>query len=216
MKQRVAGAWVGPTTAPWAPLATLEADYQTEAEADAAYAPLTSPGLQLLNETTLGSDQANIEFGSIPATYRDLVIIGRGRSARAGNATDALQMRVGNGSVDSGSNYRYGQIINGTNATNSQSAGATLLTLGDTGLPGATADANAFSTFDVQILDYTTATRRREVVVRTIAHVSSTVYNVHQIEGAWLNTSQAINIVRLFPASANFVAGTRIALYGRR
>jgi hypothetical protein len=52
--------------------------------------------------TTLGSAQSTVTFSSIPSTYTDLILISNNLSATNQNA---LSVKVGNGSVDSGTNY---------------------------------------------------------------------------------------------------------------
>jgi hypothetical protein len=49
---------------------------------------------------------ANIEFTSIPGTYQHLQVRMITRTARAANL-DAVNVRVGNGSVDTGNNYAH-------------------------------------------------------------------------------------------------------------
>lgn len=79
MKKRVSGAWVGPATAPWAPLATLETDYATEAEADAAYAPLAYGTFvrrvfQTLTDKTSFAGTGAEQWGTEQATLDDALL----------------------------------------------------------------------------------------------------------------------------------------------
>ena len=54
-----------------------------------------------LDTQTLGSAAASVTFSSIPQTYTDLVLVINGYSI---NDVD-WRFRMGNGSIDSGSNY---------------------------------------------------------------------------------------------------------------
>lgn len=79
MKQRVGGVWVGPATAPWAPLATLEADYATEVEADAAYAPLAYGTFvrkvqQTLTDKTSWAGTSDEQWGTEEAVFDDALL----------------------------------------------------------------------------------------------------------------------------------------------
>lgn len=54
-----------------------------------------------IQTTTLSSAQATVTFSSIPQTYTDLFIVFQGTSP----ASADFRIRVGNGSLDTGSNY---------------------------------------------------------------------------------------------------------------
>jgi len=63
--------------------------------------------------TTLGTAASSVTFSSIPSTYTDLILIVSGSST----AGTTGRMRVGNGSVDTGSNYSFTSMDgNGTSA----------------------------------------------------------------------------------------------------
>jgi hypothetical protein len=65
-------------------------------------------------KTTLGSPQTDVEFTSISQSYTDLIIVISGSADPAQN----VNMRVGDGSVDTGTNYSATYLAgNGTSAS---------------------------------------------------------------------------------------------------
>ena len=174
-----------------------------------------SGDLVMIDDTLLGSDQANITFTGIPSTYRDLVIVVTARTDRAGNATDDFLLRVGSGSIDTGSNYLH--MINYTGSSNghfnSGGGGATAWYAGIAA--GNTATAGYFSGHRLEIIDYASTTQTRAMLMQSIMYDTSKVYKTDG-GGVWENTSAAIDQVRVYPGlGTNLKAGTRATLYGR-
>ena len=62
------------------------------------------PTYEAIQTITLGSDQNDITFSSIPATYTDLVFIVQAQSTAAGSNVNGMRCRI-NG--DTGNNYSY-------------------------------------------------------------------------------------------------------------
>ena len=75
----------------------------------------------LLGEVVLTADASSMEIANIPGTYKDLRIEFDLRSVRPAVDSDALELRVGNGTVDTGANYSWLRTYYGstTNTSNS-------------------------------------------------------------------------------------------------
>ena len=106
---------------------------------------------QAIATNTLGSGATSVTFSSIPSTYTDLVIIGQCGVTN----TDYLVFRVGNSSVDTGSNYSRTMIEgNGSTATSSGNSNTTKIYVGDTcGIMNNSLNFN----FSVNLMNYTNA-----------------------------------------------------------
>jgi len=73
-----------------------------------------------LDKITVGSAVASVTFSSIPSGYTDLVIVGN-LGTTSGSANIAMQ--VGNGSIDTGSNYSFTNINgDGSSAASSRAS----------------------------------------------------------------------------------------------
>lgn len=151
--------------------------------------------------TTLASAAASYTFSSIPSTYTDLVLIS---SANVNTATANITVRVGNGSVDTGTNYSntflYGT---GSAAGSSRNSTANVMYLGAAGT------GSEFSTSIMSFQNYANTTTYKSILSR-FQWVSTTVYST---VGMWRSTS-AINTISLISDGANFNIGTTFTLYG--
>ena len=160
---------------------------------------------------TVGSGGASsIEFTSIPGTYQHLQIRGVARSSQSSTDLD-LNVRVGNGSIDTGSNYSN-HLLYGTGAVAaatgyvSQSFGWMSM------LPGSTATSSTFGSIVLDVLDYCSTSKNK--TLRAIGgYDRNGAGYVLVSSAAWLNTS-AIDTLRLYPSAGNFVQHSTIALYG--
>lgn len=149
--------------------------------------------------TTLGSSTASYTFTSIPSTYTDLVLILNG----ANTATDqGIAVQVGNGSVDTGTNYSSSYILgNGSSTSFGHDVSGTYAIAGRM-------DGNN-STSIVNFMSYANTALQKNILGRgndgtyAIQHVSQ-----------WRSTS-AINTIKVYNlSSVNFAAGTTLTLYG--
>ncbi len=168
-----------------------------------------------LDEVELGSAQASISFSSIAGTYRDLLIVGELRSDSA-TTSDGISVRVGNGTVDTGANYRYSRTSIDQAAAAAE-AGAEAQTIWSPGFStAASADTGVFGQIEMTLLKYADATRRRGLMSRFGQVGDATDFDVGGSTGVWMNTASAIDIVTVFPINGtNFVAGSYLTLYGR-
>lgn len=146
--------------------------------------------------TTLGSNQSDITFSTIPGTYTDLILVVNGYQTVDDNVF--LQF---NG--DTGANYSatilYG---NGTTVTATRLSGSNEIRLGGIGNSDR---GNAI----YSIQNYSNNTTNKTVLGRTNFPSSLVQTRV----GLWRNTSP-ITSVKVGSLSGNFVSGSTFSLYG--
>jgi hypothetical protein len=162
---------------------------------------MATPTYEPIASQTLGSASANITFTAIPQTYTDLIVVFNGSST----GTAQYFMQVGNGSIDTGSNYSTtGMTGNGSSAV---AIGYTNDTVGIRADLYATAGGNIKQTM-FQIQNYSNTSTNKSILVRSALPASETVACV----GLWRSNS-AINTLRL-TTSSTFSAGATVSLYG--
>jgi len=173
--------------------------------------------LTLLDTVTLGSD-GTITFTSISGGYNDLVLVGLLRDDDAAETVNSIQMRVGNGTVDTGSNYGYftysargdntGNVSSSSNSATAAFVGRTCVANGAT--------AGRFTPVRIELFEYAnTAVYRQYLAVAADWRALGNNRHSHA-SGEWQNTTDAINIVQLLgDAGGSFKAGSKVRLYGR-
>ena len=172
----------------------------------------TNLGWQLIASSVLAVD-GTFSFSSIPSTYQALRLRVRARSDVAASS-DQLRLRVGNGAVDTGSNYAYVIRREGLSQANAQSAGATGFV--EIIIPGNTETANYFGVVEFTIEDYAVSTYWRNVLIYG-GHAGPTTYRINTGIGTWKNAANAIDILGLTPVSGtNFKAGSAAWLFGMK
>lgn len=149
--------------------------------------------------TTLGSPTASYTFSSIPSTYTDLVLIIGGSNV---SGDQGIVTQVGNGSIDTGSNYSTTYLLgNGSSASSGRASN-------DTSIIAGRMDANP-STSIIHYMNYSNTTTYKTVLGRG----NDGTYVIQHV-GLWRNTA-AINTIKVYNlSSVNFAAGTVITLYG--
>jgi hypothetical protein len=142
-----------------------------------------------LATVTLGSSASSVVFSSIPATYRDLILV----SAPLG--ADAAARFNG----DSGSNYSGIQMWgNGSNPLSSTFTDTSLF-LGGIGQDPIT-----------QIMDYSATDKHKTALGRRGIHSGTFVAAQAQ---RWANTA-AITTLTVIAYTGSFTTGSRFDLYG--
>lgn len=168
-------------------------------------------GLVFIADSLLTGSVASFDFTAIPSYFAALRIVAYLRSDRATSPDQALLRFNG----DSGNNYLQEHLdIGGTGAVNgtgpAAASGVVCLYTA-----GANAGAGEFSTGEVVIPNYAVVANKK------YGHIIGG--DVRTGPGAewfsdafmWSNTAAAINRVTLTPnAGANWVAGSRVTLYG--
>jgi hypothetical protein len=160
---------------------------------------------------TVGSGgQASASFTSISSDYKHLQIRGLLRSTAVQNYF-GIRMRVGNGSIDSGSNYSTHQLYgDGTSAAAAENAPSDTTFMG-TGL-AANDLSSAFSVIVIDLLEYANTNIYKTFRVLNGADKNGGGY-VHLNSGSWRNTA-AINQISVYPSGGNLAEYSSIALYG--
>ena len=165
--------------------------------------------IQTVNLTT---GTAYAEFTSIPSTYTHLQIRGVIMNAAS---NDNLAIRMGNGSVDTGSNYASHQL-QGNGASPSAGASTSQTAAYLSGLVIASS-SYPFS-FVYDILDY--ASTNKNKTIRGLsgqdgnASGTATDWRIQLTSGVWLNSSTAVNTVRIYLPAGNMGNYSQFALYG--
>lgn len=160
-------------------------------------------------DSTLGASAANVDVTGISATYAHLMVSIYARGDVVATQT-SMQMRF-NG--DSSGNYDYQELF--ASAASPVAAEA----FAGTGAPmgfciGSTAGANLFSATEVFIPHYAGTTNNKSYVSIACRKMGVTtgLLGVDIFGGGW-RSNAAINQVTIFPASGNFVAGTRVTVH---
>jgi hypothetical protein len=154
----------------------------------------------------LGSAAGSYTFSSIPSTYTDLVLISN--CSFASNGVRYSTVRVGNGTVDTGTNYSDtyydtypGSPNSGNNANNvyglfSYSSSSGLST-------------NQFQNAIANFMNYSNTNINKTILNRNMSAADMVSYYVVQ----WRSTT-AINRIEITAGGANFAAGSTFTLYG--
>ena len=153
---------------------------------------------------TLTGTAATVTFSSIPSTYTDLVLITQAKGSTAMNQFT----RVGNGSVDTGSNYSM-TLIGADHVTpvSTRTSSATSMQLNyDTYL-----DSTYFFTQILQLQNYANTTTYKSVLARS--NMNDGNYGIEAAVGLWRSTS-AINIITFSTSGGTFSIGSTFSLYG--
>lgn len=157
---------------------------------------------------TLLSDVTSYTISSIPTTYTDLILVG---VFNTDSAVNLMTFQVGNGSVDTGSNYSYTSLIGNGSTTSStrystQTTGFISHTAGGSTTAGAT---NFISHFQ----NYSNTTTNKTILTRC-NQTDSTYPVVEANVNLWRSTA-AINTIKLAQTGGAVIkTGSTFTLYG--
>lgn len=150
--------------------------------------------------TTLGSTVNSYTFTGIPSTYTDLILVGR----FATDNPSSLNLNVGNGSIDTGSNYGW-TYLQGDGSTASSARGSN-----DGRIFSGESNTGSMQTnIIIQFQNYSNTTTFKTSISRFNQSTKATQATV----GLWRSTS-AINQVRITAAGNNLNSGSTFTLYG--
>lgn len=162
----------------------------------AAYQPIAT--------TTLGSNSATVNFTNISTDYTDLILIG-GFSV---NQAAPLKAWVGNGSIDTGSNYSNTDVRGDGSTTASGRAS------NQAWFNSGYINDSSQTTIMIHFMDYSNTTTNKTVLWR-VSNAAASSYAVQAQVGLWRSTS-AINYIRLETNQSPqvFATGSIFTLYG--
>lgn len=148
---------------------------------------------------TLGSAQTAVTFSSISSAYTDLILVCNGSA----NVGSNLTVRVGNGSVDTGSNYSSTYLVgDGSVAFSGAQSNQTA------SLMGAVYTGQGINIINFQ--NYANTTTNKTFLSRLSFAANAAASYV----GLWRSTA-AINIITLSLGGTNtFSTGSTFTLYG--
>lgn len=159
---------------------------------------------QIFTTTVTGSATTQIEFGSIPSTYSDLVMVCKIVPNNAGAAY--LNLRVGaSNTIDTGGNYSAQQLVYTSGSVTAYQY------FNDTNFEVVGNQYQTFGTFQLQIdlHGYAQTTAWKTILARVSASDNTSRQNL----GPWKSTS-VLNIIRLSSTNAAIGVGSTASLYG--
>ncbi len=170
--------------------------------------------VEVITSTKLGSDTASITFGSIPQTYKHLMIHGVVRTDRASDFDNlAVSFSYETDYADYTSIMMYWST-----SMNSNSSGRTtgyanwrqaIYCTGDNG------DAQMFGGYSMWVPNYTDTDVNKTMIGQSVpCKQAQLVYYPSVFEGDLRNTA-AVTEIKFEPAyGTNLMAGTHLVLYG--
>ena len=164
---------------------------------------MATPTYVPLATLTLASADGSITFSSIPASYRDLIlVVEASHSSTAADYDLHLQL---NG--DAGSNYSYVSMYGlGSGSGASFSGTAAFAVLGNI----AKSDRGYNAPNIIQIQDYSATDKHKTMLCR----YNSSAYIVGASASRWANTTAVNSITLTINTAPNFKIGSTFSLYG--
>lgn len=164
----------------------------------------------LLQRVTLTLATSSVTFTNIPQTgYTDLKVVASMRTNEA-TVNSGGAMAFANGSNIHSNRRLYG-YYNGGSATGSDgSTGSGDITLGN--INGANVAANAFSSCDIYIPNYTSSNFKSVSIDNLMSGNTLNLLFQQFISGLWSSTSPITQII--FTGYGNWAVGTSFSLYG--
>jgi hypothetical protein len=156
---------------------------------------MPTPTYTPLATTTVAIAAASITFGSIPATYRDLILVVDATLSTFNNAFLRFN-------ADTGSNYNYVFMFGNGSSTGSITTANTSGYIGD--ISSTTRNNNI-----IQVMDYSATDKHKTYLTRPNISDSSTV----ALAGRWANTA-AITSLTIIPSAGLISIGSTFSLYG--
>jgi len=182
------------------------AKYQNALVGNAGFDPSSD---FLITETLISTNTATVTFSSIPSTYKHLQIRVVARTDRSAYDVEDVNLKI-NGA--SGTSYTLHTLTgDGTSVTSFGNGDSDRIDLVPTST--AASPTSAFGANIVDILDYANTSKFK--TVRILGGMNSTSYKfVRLSSGSYKSTSAVSTITVSGGAGGNFIAGTRISLYG--
>jgi len=153
-----------------------------------------------LAEITLTSTDSEITFGSIPNTYRDLIVVFNGK------ISGDFDTPTNFNSDSSASYYMVNMRGDGSSTASSANTASTLFSLG---LRNVIISSSDEIVSVIQIMDYSATDKHKTALKR----VNSASKQTYAEAVRWANTS-AITSIRFQVSGGTFSIGSTFALYG--
>lgn len=163
----------------------------------ATYTPLAN--------ITLGSSASSVTFSSIPATYRDLILV---IVAASNNSDQTAIMRFNS---DSGTNYDMVHMIGtggGSGSVQTENSATFLNISKGIGVTTTLGDVQITS----HIMDYSATDKYTTVLTRANANASPYPGTSAQ-SGRWVNTNAITSVAIRLSAGASYITGSTFSLY---
>ena len=161
--------------------------------------------------TTLSSATANIEFTSIPATFKHLQLRCFGHLSGSGNVGDIIRMTFNS---DTAANYSY-HLLAGNGSSASADAAASTSWIYSGVYLDSTGYSQAFGVAVIDILDY--ANTNKYKTTRSLYGFEYNDTNYHRAalgSGNWRSTSAITSIKLVAGLALDFTQYSSFALYG--
>jgi hypothetical protein len=163
---------------------------------------MPTPTYNLIQEITVsGSVTSSINFTSVPQTFDDLVIVGKGKLA----LDEGVLMRYNS---DSAANYyRLASAANGGTAASGS-------TSGDTSIAVTGGDERQNYIFTININGYKDVNWRKSSIGQSFTELGTQNNTIVYWGNVWASLSAITTITLLTSAGTNYVAGSIFQLYG--
>ena len=157
-----------------------------------------------LQTITASGSASQVTFTSIPQGYTDLYVVCNVGYASLGANTGYLQYRVGNGSLDTATNYSYTYLKgDGTSATSGRGPGAPYINI------FASVTGTNRVIFNTSFQNYSNTTTYKTAITRTNESIDT-----YASVALWRSTA-AINTLQVYDFSGyNFSSDSTFTLYG--
>jgi hypothetical protein len=166
--------------------------------------------IEAIATTYLEADAASVTFSSIPQTYEHLQLRGSCRMDLSGSMYGSLYLQMGDGSIDTGTNYSTHMMYGAaTSTTGGAATGATSINLRATP-DGPSTRFPYYGRIVVDLLDYVNTDKNT-----TTFGVCGTgnAEQVALVSGLWDSTA-AVDTIKLAPSAGNWFHGSEFTLYG--
>ena len=158
---------------------------------------MPTPTYTALANVTLAGSSASVTFSSIPATYRDLILVFNGGAVSgAHNLTIALNS-------DTGANYSAVHMSGTGSSTESSGSNANRL-LNYYGY----LEANQNTVIIAQFMDYSATDKHKTYLSRS----NNAGNGISAVAGRWANTAAITSIA--ITTGANYSSGSTFTLFG--
>jgi hypothetical protein len=164
---------------------------------------VTPSAFESIATVSVSSSTSSVEFTSIPSNYTHLQV----RAFMVCSTTNNMYMQLGNGSIDTGSNYSWKQLWGDSGSANSNGGNSQQFFyigyVSDTSYPAACI---------VDIADYASTNKYKTAKAINANNSGSTGY-VTNFSGNW-RSSSAVDRIKITTGGGTFNSNSHFALYG--